>query len=128
MINWRLIHNYVLLSAFAFKILILGTLLTLAAHNVCWAKMVSEDMSHTVVTIKQRKRNDKPAHHAVFRSREAALEISRNLIPRKLFILPVTFFLDGIPVCIDTSYDNTLIFTYTSSQEKIFLKHCSLLR
>lgn len=128
MSNWKLFHNYILLSAFAFKILILGTFLTLASHNICWANAMNEDVNWNRLVIKQRKRNDEPVHPTTSHKSEAAVESYRNLSTRKLFLLPLVFFFTGITVCSILSLDVFLLLTYRYKPEKIFLRHCSLLR
>ncbi|SEM42896.1 hypothetical protein SAMN04488505_104372 [Chitinophaga rupis] len=128
MSNWKIFHNYILLSAFAFKILIIGTFLTLASHNICWANVMNEDVNWSRLIIKQRKRSDEPGHHMTSHKREAAVEGNRYAFARKLFLLPLIFFLTGITVCAVLSLDFFLTLTHRYKPEKIFLLHCSLIR
>jgi len=95
MSNWKIFHNYILLSAFAFKILIMGTFLTLASHNICWANAMNEDVNWSRLVVKQRKRNDEPGHHMTSHKREAAIEGNRHAFTRKLFLLPLHFLFDS---------------------------------
>jgi len=128
MSNWKIFHNYILLSAFAFKILIMGTFLTLASHNICWANAMNEDVNWSRLVVKQRKRNDEPGHHMTSHKREAAIEGNRHAFTRKLFLLSLIFFLTAITVCSVLSLASFLPLTHRYKPEKIFLRHCSLLR
>jgi len=106
----------------------MGTFLTLASHNICWANAMNEDVNWSRLVVKQRKRNDEPGHHMTSHKREAAIEGNRHAFTRKLFLLPLIFFLTAITVCSVLSLDSFLPLTHRYKPEKIFLRHCSLLR
>ncbi|UYQ94481.1 hypothetical protein MKQ68_05175 [Chitinophaga horti] len=123
--SWRIYQNYLLLLAFAFKIVFIGSMLTLATHNICMQRLIEEDNNLTRLLCKQRKRDEQGQH-----TQDASVskaEISSNLFSFKDVVLPVAHFfrhrlaalcqLDRWPVLLQPVYP----------PEKIFLRHCSLL-
>jgi len=89
---------------------------------------MNEDVNWSRLVIKQRKRNDEPVHPTTSHKLEAAVEGYRQAFTRKLFLLPLIFFLTGITVCSVLSLDSFLTLTHRYKPEKMFLRHCSLLR
>ncbi len=63
--QWRYWHIVVLLSVFAYRILVHGPLLTLAMHNVCMGQLLNKETNWSQLVFKTRKRNTDhtPAAH-----------------------------------------------------------------
>ena len=130
MINWRTSQNYLLLFAIAFKTLILGTVLTLATHNICLGELLNDDVNWSQIVGKQRKRNDDHSSHAV-------VYIPNAVIPkaecgawlRHSIILPVLFLVWLVCSCyryISGRRFNDPLFEYLP--DRIFIRHCAILR
>lgn len=130
MINWRISQNYLLLFAIAFKTLILGTVLTLATHNICLGQLLNDDVNWTQIVGKQRKRNDDHSSHAV-------VYIPNAVIPkaecgtwlRQCIILPVMLLVWHI-CCFHRLISGRrfidALLEYTP--DKIFIRHCAIIR
>ena len=130
MINWRISQNYLLLFAIAFKTLILGTVLTLATHNICLGQLLNDDVNWTQIVGKQRKRNDDHSSHAV-------VYIPNAVIPkaecgtwlRQCIILPVMLLVWHI-CCFHRLINGRrlidALLEYTP--DKIFIRHCAIIR
>jgi hypothetical protein len=129
MINWRTTHNYLLLFAFAFKILILGTMLTLATHNICLGQLLNDDFNWSRLVCKQRKRNDDPVHYVVSINAEILQRIDRSVFPRRWLMLPVMVFL----WLLSPLYASRRVLCILNSPlwytpDKIFIRYCALVR
>lgn len=127
--TWRTWQNYLLLSAFALKILVLGTLLTLAIHNICLTQLLNNDVSWCNAVYKQHKRNNEdPSSNSSFAGLAAMHETDGSSSCRRLLQPPVVQFLKLLfPL-----QPNTLHKNYHTPDrylpEKIFIRHCVLRR
>jgi hypothetical protein len=128
MMNWRTYQNYFLLFAFAFKTIVLGTMLTLAAHNICLGQLLNDDVNWTSLVGKQRKRNDEPSQGATL-SYIAAVPQTGNRLLRRCSILPVLFFLWLInPVSVLARISRLFNYHIWYTPDKIFIRYCALIR
>lgn len=126
--NWRIYQSYILISAFVFKILILGTVLTLASHNICLDQLLDGEIKWSQLVGKKRKRNDESSHNTPVNTVEAVSEPEGDIVAKTLLTLPCILLLrwilsSSIPKNRHLFY---LISRYTVG--KIFIKHCSLIR
>jgi hypothetical protein len=130
MINLRTSQNFVLLFAIAFKTLILGTVLTLATHNICLGQLLSDDINWTQIVGKQRKRNDDHSSQAVVYMHNAVIpKADESIWLRQSFILPVLLFVWHICLSRRQTPGSRFIdplLGYTP--DKIFIRHCALIR
>lgn len=129
MINWRTSHNYLLLFAFAFKTMILGTMLTLATHNICMGQLLDDDVNWSRLVWKQRKRNDDPVHYIAQIRGEIAQRLGKSSCLRKCLDLPVMVFLWLLsPLHIYHRVPVILNHPLWYTPDKIFIRYCALLR
>lgn len=130
MINLRTSQNLLLLFAIAFKTFILGTVLTLATHNICLGQLLSDDINWSQIVGKQRKRNDDHSSHVVVYAYNAVVPKAETSIwLRRSFALPV-LFLAGL-ICLSRRQLTNVLFTdpllgYTP--DKFFIRHCAIIR
>lgn len=129
MINWRTYQNYLLLFAIAFKTLILGTMLTLATHNICLRQLLNNDINWAQIVGKQRKRDHESTHHVSFSYKAIIPQTGNNILLQRIAALPVLFFLWQVclscrPAGISRFFDPLLRYT----PGRIFIRHCSLVR
>lgn len=129
MINWRTYQNYLLLFAIAFKTLILGTMLTLATHNICLGQLLNDDINWAQIVGKQRKRDHESSHHVSFNYKAIIPQTGNNILSLKIIALPVLFFL--WQVC--TSCRLAAISRFVESllrytPDKIFIRNRAIVR
>lgn len=130
MINWRISQNYFLLFAIAFKTLILGTVLTLATHNICLGQLLNDDINWTQIVGKQRKRNDDHASHAIVYMHNAVIpKADCDPWSRRSIMLPVLFFVWHL--CFSRRYTRGSHFIDPLPEympDRIFIRHCAIVR
>ncbi len=127
--KWRTYPYYLLLAAFALKILVCGTLLTLATHNICLEHLLDDEVNWSKLVFKQRKRNDEPSPNtSVLHYSAGILGADDNVSARRLLILPAIFFFKEL----STVYTSKALFfprdTLHYIPDKRFIKYCSLIR
>jgi len=127
--NVRTYPYYLLLLAFTLKVLVMGTMLTLATHNICLQRLLDDDVNWSKLVFKQRKRNDEPSPNTiVFYHSEGILGTDGNIWLRRLLVVPViSFFRQLADICI-SKYPPFLRSVLHYTPDKIFIKHCSLIR
>lgn len=124
---WRSWQSYILLFALFFKSLILGSIFTLAVHNICLDRLLSEDYGWQQNFSKQRKRKDENNTVTVYQAAEetsVATQGVRQLPLLQVFIRLLKRF--SASVATKTIPSDRFIARYIP--EKIFLYHCVLLR
>jgi len=128
MLNWRISQCYILLSAFTFKILIIGTMLTLASHNICLDKLLAGEINWNQLVSKQRKRNDDSSSHPSVNILDIESGSIKNIVVQTLLTLPATILLRWIqPIC-TSQIRRFQYLVYQYNPERIFIKYCSLVR
>lgn len=125
--NWKIYQNYLLLSAFAFKILILGSVMTLAVHNICLQKLLDDDINWTRLVGKQRKRNDENSYH-LLSNVEAKQEVAINITPQRVFLVPFWHIISHILTPLKFNPGVFFRFPPRYIPEKIFIRLCTLIR
>lgn len=124
---WRSWQSYILLFALFFKSLILGSIFTLAVHNICLDRLLSEDYGWQQNFSKQRKRKDENNTVTVYQAAEetsAATQSVRQFPLLQVFIRLLKRFTASVATKVIPS--DRFISRYIP--EKIFLYHCVLLR
>lgn len=124
---WRSWQSYILLFALFFKSLILGSIFTLAVHNICLDRLLSEDYGWQQNFSKQRKRKDENNTVTVYQAAEetsAATQSVRQFPLLQVFIRLLKRFTASVATKVIPS--GRFISRYIP--EKIFLYHCVLLR
>jgi hypothetical protein len=130
MINWRTSQNYLLLFAIAFKTLILGTVLTLATHNICLGQLLNDDINWAQIVGKQRKRNDDHSSHALVYMHTAIVpKAGGDVWTIRSCMLPALFFawLLAFPRR-NNSGRGFIDPLLRYMPDKIFIRHCAILR
>jgi hypothetical protein len=130
MINWRISQNYFLLFAIAFKTLILGTMLTLATHNICLGQLLSDDINWTQIVSKQRKRNDEHSSNALVYIHNAVIpKATCGVWIRRTFLLPVLQLAGQVCLSCRHTPGSRLIDTLLKYlPDRIFIRHCAIVR
>lgn len=124
--NWRYWHTLVLLSVFAYRILIHGTLLSIATHNIPADQLSAKEINWSQLIFKMRKRNTDgaPAAHEASTANIA----SGREISKKIPALPFTTFFGNQFAALRSRYFIPLALTPPFDPDKFFLKFCCLRR
>lgn len=122
MLNWRISQCYLLISAFIFKILIIGTVLTLASHNICLDQLLDGEVNWSQLVTKQRKRND-DSPHIISDTASTA-----NIVAQTLLTLPGVTLLRWILTIYSSQIKRFQYLVLQYKSERIFIKYCSLVR
>ncbi|KAA2240359.1 hypothetical protein F0L74_29835 [Chitinophaga agrisoli] len=127
--KWRTYPYYLLLSAFALKILVWGTILTLATHNICLERLLDDEVNWSKLVFKQRKRNDEPSPNTtVFHYSAGILGADDNMSARRILIQPAIFFFNQLSAVYTSRRLSFVNTTLRYIPDKIFIKYCSLIR
>ena len=125
--KWRYWHICILLlSVFAYRILVHGPLLTLASHKICMSQLINSETNWSQLIFKTRKRNTEgapTAHEASLFSISSGREISK-----RLFVLPFTAYLNDKCTALMSRYFLPPALAPPLSAGKVFLKYCCLRR
>ncbi|WP_343704674.1 hypothetical protein [Chitinophaga sp.] len=124
---WRSWQSYILLFALFFKSLILGSIFTLAVHNICLDRLLSEDYGWQQNFSKQRKRKDENNTVTVYQAAEETAAAVPGVRQTPL-LHAITRFLHRIAISVVTKVIPSDRFISRYIPEKIFLHHCVLLR
>jgi len=124
MLNWRISQCYLLISAFIFKILIIGTVLTLASHNICMDQLLDGEVNWSQLVTKQRKRNDDSPHIIS----DTTSVSTANIVAQTLLTLPEVTLLRWILTIYASQIKRFQYLVLQYKSERIFIKYCSLVR
>lgn len=130
MTNWRTSQNYLLLFAIAFKTLILGTVLTLATHNICLGQLLNDDINWSQIVGKKRKRNDDHSSHTVVYVPNAVIPKAEcGTWLRQSIILPVMLLVWCICCFHQLISGRRFIDSMPEyTPDKIFIRHRAIIR
>jgi hypothetical protein len=120
-------HSYILLFAIVFKTLVLGMLVTLAIHNICLERLVSEETNWKQLVPKKRKRNDENPFITSFNVGEA-IPVKRTVIKKAPLLLRI---LHALYQSLLTRIPGARYPLYPDAgyiPERIFLQYCILRR
>ncbi len=122
--SWQ---SYILLFALFFKSLILGSVFTLAVHNICLDRLLSEDYGWQQNFSKQRKRKEENSSVTVYQAAEEAAAATFSM--RQIPLLPsLVRLVRSFTASVIKNIIPADRFITRYIPEKIFLYHCVLLR
>ncbi|WP_119081067.1 hypothetical protein [Chitinophaga alhagiae] len=113
--------------ALFFKSLILGSVFTLAVHNICLDRLLSEDYGWQQNFSKQRKRKEENSSVTVYQAAEEAAAATFSM--RQIPLLPsLVRLVRSFTASVIKNIIPADRFITRYIPEKIFLYHCVLLR
>jgi hypothetical protein len=125
---WRTGHHYLILAAFALKILVFGTLITLATHHIGMHQLLDNDVNWTMLVCKQHKRHEDNSNNSTLNGLAAIRDSDGSTCMRKLLSAPTELFLKHlVPIC-PHSLSNIYSISIHYLPQKIFIRCCSLRR
>ncbi|MBO9151623.1 hypothetical protein ACFOTA_05360 [Chitinophaga sp. GCM10012297] len=102
-------------------------MLTLATHNICLQKLVDEDMNVVKLATKKNKRKDEHILHMVSMT-ETRQDAALNVVPRVVFAAAFRYVISQLLTPFLRKPSLSFRFPRQYIPEKIFIRHCSLVR
>lgn len=102
-------------------------MLTLATHNICLQKILDEDLNVVKLASKKRKRKDEHTLQ-MLPMVESRKEAALNVVPRVVFAAAFRYVISQLLTPFLRKPSLSFRFPRQYIPEKIFIRHCSLVR